>query len=261
MIMSDENLVSLEELRSVLAADAGPPHPSSHGRHRHRGWMRPGSRRQVVVATSAAVIAAVAAGAAFGGVQQVLDWFQGTTPTPAVEQDYVHWNAAADARNYALAHANMAADAPTIDMSTIRGVLALQLNDGPAYLWSGNLSDGGACWLVQISGESVGGEPASGSGCMTSTQLTTTSMVEEISSADGSLLVLGRAPNASMASLALSNGTTVSVPVVEDYFLASLSNGESAQDLTTYDAAGNEVANEAAPTSVPTTTTSVGGGG
>jgi hypothetical protein len=260
MITSDESLVSLEELRSVLIADQGPPHPVGRDRHRQRRWIWLGSRKRVLVAAAAVLVAAVAAGAALGGVQQVLDWFQGTPPTPAVQQEYTHWNAAADARNYALARANMAADAPTVDMKTVHGILALQLDTGPAYLWSGDVSDGGTCWLVQISDQSVGGEPASSNGCMTAAQLASSSVIEGISAPDGSLVMLGRAPNATTASLALSDGTTVTVPVVEDYFLASMPSGESAQDLTTYNAAGDQVASASVPDSVTTTTTRIGGG-
>jgi hypothetical protein len=260
MIARDENLVSLEELGSVLITNQGSPYPRSRGRNRLAGWIRPGSRRRGMVVFAAVAVAAAAAGAAFGGVQQVLDWFHGTPPTPTVQQDYVKWNAAAAARNFALAHANLAADAPTIDMSTIHGVLAVQLDGGPAYLWSGKLSDGGACWLVQFSGDSVGGEPASADGCITSAQVASAALVEQISSASGSSLILGHAPNAASASLGLSDGTVLQAPVVEGYFLASISNGTSVKSLTTYDASSNEAGDGTIPAPLPMTTATVGTG-
>jgi hypothetical protein len=233
-----------------------------HARHKLGGMIGAEFRRRHILAAAVAVVVAgVAAGAALGGVQQVLNWFEGTSPNATVQQDYIQWKAAAAARNYALANANMAADAPTVDLSTVHGVLALQLTNGPAYLWSGDLSDGGACWLVQVSGESAGADLASAGDCITSQQAGTTSLVEVLSSADGSLLVLGRAPNATTASLATSDGTTINVPVVEGYFLASLTSGDTPQDLTTYDASGNQVGHETAPASLPTKTTSVGSGG
>jgi hypothetical protein len=45
-----------------------------------------------------------------------------------------------------------------------------------------------------------------------------------------------------MSEVALADGSTVNLPVVESLFLASLAKGDKVLRVTAFDAAGNEVA-------------------
>lgn len=215
------------------------------GRSRALRWRRSRSLALAGVLAAAAVVVATA----FGAANRLVGLFEGTPAPPLVQKNFIRWHAMANARNYALAQAGLAADAPTVDSSQAHGVLTLQIGDGAAYLWAAPRTDGGECWLLQFGDAQTPDGTANGaSACSarsTSPQITDGTYITALH--PSLRILLGHAAGAASVDLQLAEGTSTTLQVVEDYFLAALDTNVKVTKITAYDANGAELATTTTP--------------
>jgi hypothetical protein len=242
------DLVSLEELRSVLNSHAGPDDPRKRPAQHRLGRLRPALVAAVAVAALAGAGVAIAAG---------VGAFEGTPAPHVIQQNFVRLDAQAAAREYALAKAGFNAQVPRADASKAHGVLQLQTGDGPLDLWAAPATDGGMCWFIGWESDLDWASGAYGYG-----------RCAPDSSASGKNLDWGEVnlpeahPNydvvdgyvygdAATVDVLLADGRTASLPVVENLFLGALEHGDGGKivSLTAKDANGNVVGSSTGPAS------------
>jgi hypothetical protein len=210
-----------------------------------------GTRRRLVLATAATLallaVAAVAGATAFGAIGSVVDWFTGTPAPPTVQQNFLQWNAQAQAANYAQAQAGLTKRFPLVDATHVQGEVAVQTPDGPLYLWAAPTTDGGHCWLMQFGSEQIDGF-ASGHGSCDDASQPSALWAEDwwVARHPELKIVDGRvATNAVTVEVDLaSGGPPVRLQVVDGYFLGTVDASATIASVTAYDASGNVVATE-----------------
>ena len=241
MTTHSEDLVSLEELRSVLNAYAGPDNPrelpNRHGLRRLRPVL------VAAVAAAALAGAGVAIAAGFGA-------FEGTPAPPEITSGLnVPKQIVADATKQGFAQAF-----PQADVSQAHGVIEIQTPDGPQDLWAAPNDQGGQCFFIDYANDPVGssgGKPGTG-GCITPDTYGDSKIV-----ADGPewgidhpdlLTIYGSVEvDAATVNIALQDGSTLTAPVAEHFFLASIPKPATSGDaklerVTAFDATGTKVA-------------------
>ena len=241
MTTHSEDLVSLEELRSVLNAYAGPDNPrelpNRHGLRRLRPVL------VAAVAAAALAGAGVAIAAGFGA-------FEGTPAPPEITSGLnVPKQIVADATKQGFAQAF-----PQADVSQAHGVIEIQTPDGPQDLWAAPNDQGGQCFFIDYANDPVGssgGKPGTG-GCITPDTYGDSKIV-----ADGPewgidhpdlLTIYGSVEgDAATVKIALQDGSTLTAPVAEHFYLASIPKPATPGDarlerVTAFDATGTRVA-------------------
>ena len=120
-----------------------------------RTWQLPfGQRlsRRVLVFVVLLMQIALLASPAVGVVGYVRDLFEGTPPTPLVQQRFNQWDEAMATLPNHPPHRPGNWD---VDTSKVHGVIAVQTPDGPLYLWAAPIREGGGqCWLLQFANDS-----------------------------------------------------------------------------------------------------------
>jgi hypothetical protein len=204
------------------------------------------SRKPLIAAVALALVATPAA-LAFGS--RLVDLFEGTPASPAVQGAYTTFNGrltAAIERGFS--------SAQPADVSQIHGVIAVQTSKGDLLdLWSAPEQGGGACYLLELT-KPVAPDTSffPTSGCNpetpTNTPYSTNISYSRYWKLNGPLVISGYTyNNAASVEIDLADGSTLRLPVVERYFLAAIGptgrldpNGQVSQ-IISYDAQGNQV--------------------
>jgi hypothetical protein len=221
-----------------------PSIPPQYPRHRpaRHGFHRPVVAVALVVAALAGAGVAVAAG---------LGAFEGTPAPPEITSDLtVPKQIVADAIKQGMAQAF-----PQADVSRAHGVIEIQTPDGPQDLWAAPNDQGGQCYFIDYANDPVGssgGKPGTG-GCFAPDANSSSEIVAdgpEWSFDHPDLLTIYGTVEAGAATvkIALQDGSTLTAPVAEHFYLASIPKPASSGDaklerVTAFDAAGNQVAN------------------
>jgi hypothetical protein len=248
MTTHSEDLVSLEELRSVLNTYAGPDNPrdlpNRHGLRR----LRPVLVAAVAVAALAGAGVAIAAG---------LGVFEGTPAPPDVSASFSQLNRMPDAA----VQQGIAAKWPQADVSKAHGVIEVQTPDGPEDLWAAPNDQGGQCYFIDWANDPTeqDGTKYGFGGCPPAWSTTNPINSPGLSWIVGhpSLMTAWGIVSVDAASveLTLQDGSTMTLPVVEHVFLGSI--GEPAgqtgigdtriEKATAFDASGNQVSEWTSP--------------
>lgn len=207
--------------------------------HRSRTVVR---RPAVLIAV--ALAAAVTAVPAIGVIAVIRDVFEGSSPTPQVQEHFRIWDDVAVSTAQAADATNALSHMPFVRAADVHGILALDADEATLYLWGANGDDGKHCWLIDI--EQPGGTTADSfikfgpSGCASTNDVRW--FESENVNLPGRVIVLGVVnADATSAELKLSDGSSVRVPVVEHYFLATLSDGQAPQEVVARAADGSVV--------------------
>lgn len=239
MTTHSEELVSLEELQSMLAGHAGPDNPRQRPTgKRVRGW-RPVLVAGVAVAALAGAGVAIAAG--FGA-------FEGTPAPPDVSTSFSQLNRMADqATQQGFAHAF-----PQADVSKAHGVIEIPTADGPEDLWAAPNDQGGQCYFIDWASDPPvqDGSHYGFGGCPPATTKPIAPQGPiwivghpDLMTVNGSISV-----DATTVQLTLADGSTMTLPVVEHLFLGSIDKGRAQmsdariEKVTAFDASGNQIA-------------------
>jgi hypothetical protein len=245
MTTHSEDLVSLEELRSVLSTYAGPDNPRQRPTRHGLRRLRPLLVTAVVVAALAGAGVAIAAG---------LGAFEGTPAPPEISTNFSFYNKMADyAVQQGFSGMNVHAD-----VSKAHGVIEIQTADGPEDLWVAPNDQGGQCWFIDFANDPVGssGGMPGGGGC--DRPATTMGPINpegpdwtyehpSLLTVDGSVSV-----DAATVRITFHDGSTLTLPVVEHWFLGSLARPAQDGDaklaeVQAFDADGNQVADWTPP--------------
>jgi hypothetical protein len=247
MTTHSEDLVSLDELQSVLATHAGPDSPQKRpSGQRVRGW-RPVLAAAVALGVLAGAGVAIAAG--FGA-------FEGTPAPPEISASFSQLNQIPDQAT----QQGFAQRFPQADVSKAHGVIEVQTPDGPEDLWAAPNDQGGQCYFIDWANDppQQDGTKYGFGGCGTPT--TTTKPIDpgliwvvghpDLMTVNGSVSV-----DAATVQITLQDGSTMTLPVVEHMFLGSIDKpaaqtgiGDTRiEQVTALDANGNQVADWTPP--------------
>jgi hypothetical protein len=174
-------------------------------------------RRHVAAAIVVSAFVVVPTAVAVGG--NILDWFHGKPAPPAVKQQFVKFDAQAQALAAFAAKNGFHRKAPLAIASKAHGVMALEVSGAKIYLWAAPERGGGACSLLQVL-LAAGGSLYS-SDCDPQAPLRRTFRYSTMGAQAlraGNLLT-GRAIGASSVVVHLSNRSTLTLPVVEGFFV------------------------------------------
>jgi hypothetical protein len=230
-----------EQRRRAFIRATNARHPRR--RRAVRVFGMPISRRYAALGGLLAVLAVLAT-PAFGVIHRVRDLFEGTPATPLVEQHFSKWNEigvkppAPPPDNW---------NAPVVDTSKAHGVLSVQTSDGPLYLWAAPTGDGRDCWLLQFKRDGNPNNTVYGpSGCR-GTRPAADSEIDWsdfINESHPSLRILvGQAfSHATSVVVDLADQSTVKLPVVESFFLATIAPDATVTKITSYDSKGTQLA-------------------
>ena len=136
---------------------------------------------------------------------------------------------------------------PQTDASRAHGVVEIQTPDGPEDLWAAPNDQGGQCYLIDWANDPIGkdGSRYGVNGCEQSPPPPSNISVSDVwvylhpdvMTVYGSVYV-----PAATVQITLDDGSSVTLPVVENLFLGSLPKGTKLDKVVALDASGNEVA-------------------
>jgi hypothetical protein len=201
------------------------------------GWRwRPVLVAAVVVVALACAGVAIAAG--FGA-------FEGTPAPPDVSTNFTKLNQFADAA----IQKGFSLKLPQTDASKAHGVIETQTSDGPEDLWAAPNNQGGQCFLIDWANDPPGqdGSKYGFNGCEQSPPPPSNISFSDVwiyahpdlMTVYGSVYV-----PAARVQITLDDGSTVTLPVVENLFLGSLPRGTKLNRAIAFDKAGNQVAQQ-----------------
>jgi hypothetical protein len=143
---------------------------------------------------------------------------------------------------------------PHADVGKAHGVIEIQTADGPQDLWVAPNDQGGVCWFIDFANDPApnGAHPGSGT-CDTSAPSEGSPHIAfegpawdinhpSLYTIDGRVYA-----DASTVRVAFSDGSKITLPVVEGLFLGSLDHRVQMAQVTAYDEAGNQVAQMTRP--------------
>jgi hypothetical protein len=197
-------------------------------------------RKRLVLVVALAALLLVPAAVAVGG--KIIDFFEGTPPPPSVSMAYQQMNRVAD---YATRQ-SFGAEFPKADVTKLHGVIEINTPDGPQDLWAAPNNQGGQCWTVDFANDTPnnGVQPTSGT-CDDATPPPSKINFSDFWLRWHSDLLTGYGRvyvDATSVTLTLADGSTVTAPVVEGFYLASFSRDAKVIQVTAFDSAGSEVA-------------------
>ncbi len=228
------------------------PKPDFAGVHRRAAQMstdpaprrRPNGHRRWSVRSvlAAAAVIAVLAGAGVA-IAAAVGAFEGT-PAPAdVSTNFEQLNRFADAA----IQQGFSTKLPQTDASKAHGVVEIQTSDGPEDLWAAPDDQGGQCYLIDWANDPVGQDGSKGgiNGCEQSPPPPSNISFGDVwvyahpdmTTVYGSVYV-----PASTVQITLDDGSTVTLPVVENLFLGSVPKAASVDKATAFNGSGDEVA-------------------
>jgi hypothetical protein len=226
-----------------LLDDLVPPfEPDRSGWPDVLGRARRTRRRYVAVGVAAAALVLVPAAVAFSA--KVADLFHGTPAPPAITANFETNNRMADMAT----RDGFANKFPQADVSQAHGVIEIQTPDGPEDLWAAPDDQGGQCWWVDWANDPVGAAGQFGfGGCDVPTSGKFDPGVIWVEPHPALETLWGRVyVQADRVVATLTDGTSLSLPVVEGGFLASLQRGDRLRRAIAYDR-DQEVASWEAP--------------
>lgn len=245
--MTDNDLQILIDFRSEVAE----PDEETAGRvyalataptartHRGVGWLRRSPRSRLALSLVVVAVLVVPTALAFGG--KIVDLFEGTPAPPGVSTSFTAMNRMADLT----VQQGFAAQMPHADVSKAHGVIEIQTADGPQDLWAAPSDLGGNCYFVSFANDPGPNEKHGFGGCDPSTPPASNinwgavwmAAHPDLLTVWGSVFV-----DASRVQVALEDGSTLDLPVVERLFLGSLAKNAKVERVIAFDAAGNHVA-------------------
>jgi hypothetical protein len=215
---------------------------------RSDGWedvlarARTTRRRYAALVVAALALLLVPTAVALRG--QIADLFQGTPAPPAVSSSFEANNKVADMAT----QKGFGDKFPHADVSQAHGVIEIQTADGPQDLWAAPADNGETCYFVDWANDAPGpdGQQFGFGGCSQSSSPPSSDIgwasIWGYSHPD-LLTVYGQVYlPAARVHIQLADGSTLTLPVVEDYFLGSLPNGAKVEQITAYNDSGDAVA-------------------
>jgi len=197
-------------------------------------------RTRVVLAAGLAGLVLVPAAVAVGG--KIAGMFEGTPAPPEVSTSFTAFNTMADLST----RQGFADNTPRADVSKAHGVVELQTADGPEDLWAAPSADGGTCYFIDFANDPPGptGDRGFGDCNPSGTPASNISWGVDWMVSHPDLLTLSGSVFVAAATVqaTLADGSTVTLPVVEGFFVGSLDNGAKVTQITAYDTAGKQVA-------------------
>lgn len=209
---------------------------------RSRPVRSPGARRQWrpalvgVAIVVALALAGVGIAAGFGA-------FEGTPAPPDVSTNFKQLNQFADAA----IQKGFSTKLPQTDASKAHGVVEIQTPDGPEDLWAAPNNQGGQCYLIDWANDPVGkdGSRYGFNGCEQSPPPPSNIGFGDVwvYAHPDVMTVYGSvyAP-ATTVQFTLDDGSTATLPVIENLFLGSAPKGAKVEKVAAFDHAGNQVA-------------------
>jgi hypothetical protein len=202
--------------------------------------LRRSRRPRLVLALVLAALVIVPAAVAFGS--RIVDLFEGSPPSPGISIAYAAFNHNADEA----VQQGFAGWFPRVDLRGLHGVIETRTADGPEDLWTAPNDQGGQCWWIDFANDPLSEGHQLGNGtCDTATPPASNISIEDfwrdehpsLATVDGRVYV-----DASSVQLTLADGSTVTAPVVEGFYLFSLGKSDKVTQATAYNAAGSSVA-------------------
>jgi hypothetical protein len=186
-------------------------------------------RRYAVVAAGIAALLLVPTSLALRAL------FQGTPAPPAVRTVFADW----------FTRQGFASRYPQADVSQAHGVLEVQSPDGPEDLWVAPNDEGGQCWFIDWANDPPGPDGQFGfGGCYPVPVKEAIDWgASWVPSHPTAQTLFGHVNDpATRAEIDLASGSTLHLPVVEGFFLASLAREDKVVQIRAYDASGEKVA-------------------
>jgi hypothetical protein len=208
-------------IESTLEELVPPFEPSAGGWEDVLGRARKTRRRYALVTAAVAALLLVPTGLALRAV------FQGTPAPPAVQS----WFADQNTREGFLTKF------PRADVSQAHGVLEVETSDGPEDLWVAPNDQGGQCSFIDWADDPPGPRGQYGfGGCYPPSfdeidwGAVWVEPHPDLQTLSGHVSV-----QATRVEADLANGSTLHLPVVESFFLASLSREDRVVEIRAYD--------------------------
>jgi hypothetical protein len=170
---------------------------------------------------------------AFGIAPRVVDWFQGSPAPERVERNLAALNEAVGI---------FEREGAAVIADRAHGVTAIETDHGWVYLWAAPMVDSGWCVYVETPSS---GEPTAVADCQDGGPDGQPLLVMQSSQDydDGTLrLLAGRAdPPIRSLELRLEDGSTETIPLVNEFFLHDIDEGTEAVALIARDSTGRIV--------------------
>jgi len=131
---------------------------------------------------------------------------------------------------------------PQAEVDQAHGVLQVQTKDGPLDLWAAPATDGGTCFLVGWEADMTAKMQFGGSGGCAQFHRLPIGAGTFQGSDHPYAVVFGYARDSATAEVKLWSGRTVTLPVVEHFFLAALPVGSALESVIGRNASGKVVA-------------------
>lgn len=177
--------------------------------------------------------------------------FEGTPAPPEVSSNFTALNTMADMATQQGFSSNM----PHADVSKAHGVIEIQTPAGPEDLWAAPDDQGGQCYFVDWGNDppTQGAQYGFG-GCQQSPPPASNigwgnehgAVHPDLTTIWGTVYV-----DAATVQVALDNGSTLTLPVVEHLFLGSAPKSTKVEKVTALDADGDVVASDTPPAAAP----------
>jgi hypothetical protein len=250
--MTDDALEILADFRAEVAepdektatriyALATAPAPRKHPRRERRWYAR---RPRLVLFVVAAALLAVPTAVAVGG--RIVDLFRGTPAPAEISTNFRGFNRMSDRMADFSTRQGFAMSMPHAEVRKAHGVIEIDTPDGPQDLWAAPSDQGGNCYFIDFADDPAGPSGKLGiGGCDPSPPPVSNINWGQVwlrahpvlRTVYGSVFV-----DAATVRVALKDGSTRDLPVVERLFLGSLARADKVVEVTAFDAAGNEVA-------------------
>jgi hypothetical protein len=163
--------------------------------------------------------------------------FEGTPAPPPVRKTFEFSNQASAAFAKRIGR-----KFPQAEVDKAHGVVQVQTEDGPLDLWAAPATRGRSCFVVGAESDMVANRPfGSSSGCVPHRPPAIGAGTYQ-GSDHPYAVVFGYATGSATAEVKLWSGRTVTLPVVEHYFLGELPIGSAVESVTGRDASGKIVA-------------------
>ena len=202
-----------------------------------RRAQRSRRRYTAVVATVAALVLVPATWAA-------VDAFDGTPAPQAIHQSFVQFNHGFEQTEAFAAENGFKQQLPRADASKAHGVLQLDTSDGPLDMWAAPELDGaGTCWFVGWESDMHADHALGGGTCTEADDpAIDPSWGWGIDHPAYTVLHGSVTGDEKTLDVTLTDGRTMTLPVVEHLFLAALPHGPEPASITGRDASGKVVA-------------------
>jgi hypothetical protein len=203
------------------------------------GRARRDRRRLALIVAVLTALVIVPTALAFGG--RLADWFEGKPAPASIRQDFVGFNADMQKMAVGTAKAGLVRKAPQAIAARAHGVLALETADGPVYLWAAPRRGGGICWLTQL----VAAKRLAVLSCDEAWPLTRRLTFQTYGTVfyPSEQFIIGRVfGGAASVMVALSDGETTKLPVVEGLFVGAYPKHVHPLKIAAYNTAGARVA-------------------